>query len=90
MKVVENSPQNARNCTNNKNKIFGHMPPNPLTTVRSFAARNMTVRDMYTENPLKFYSCPPPLRNPAYALATVLVRGTTVLHSINKVISAMN
>ena len=29
MKVVENSPQNARNCTIFKNFLGGGMPPNP-------------------------------------------------------------
>ena len=41
MKVVENSPQNARNCTIFKNFLGGACPQTPLATAHSFAARNM-------------------------------------------------
>ena len=62
MKVVENSPQNARNCTIFKKILVGGggMPPNP-------PSKGSQLRGMYIQNPKKFYSCPPPLRNPAYA-----------------------
>ena len=67
MKVVENSPQNARNCTIFKNFLGGACPQTPLATARSFAARDMPLRAMYTPNPQNFKVGPPPLRNPAYA-----------------------
>ena len=64
MKVVENSLQNARNCTIFKNFLGGACPQTPLTKTRSFAAR-----DMYIQNHRNFKVAPPPLRNPAYAPA---------------------
>ena len=70
MKVVENSPQNARNCT--ILKIFlgggGACPQTPIAKARSFAACDMTLRGMYIRNLQKFkVGTPPPMRNPAYA-----------------------
>ena len=62
MKVVENSPQNTRNCTIIKKFLGGACPQTPLAKARSFAAR-----DMYIQNPRNFKVGPPPLRNPAYA-----------------------
>ena len=59
-KVVENSPQNARNCTIFKNFLGGACPQTPLATARSFAARDIKI-------PKNFRVGPPPLRNPAYA-----------------------
>ena len=67
MKVVENSPQNARNCTIFKNFLGGHAPKPPITKARSFAALDMPLRGMYIQNPRNFKVGPPPLRNPAYA-----------------------
>ena len=67
MKVVENSPQNARNCTIFKNFLGGVCPQTPLAKARSFAARDMPLRGMYIQNPKNFKVGPPPLRNPAYA-----------------------
>ena len=67
MKVVENSPQNARNCTILKNFLGGACPQTPLSMARSFAARDMPLRGMYIQNPKNFKVGPPPLRNPAYA-----------------------
>ena len=67
MKVVENSPQNARNCTIFKNFLGGAYPQTPLTKARSFAARDMSLRGMYIQNPTNFKVGPPPMRNPAYA-----------------------
>ena len=70
MKVVENSPQNARNCTIFKNFLGGACPQTPLTTARSYAARDMPLCGMYIQFPKKkFVGPPPPLRNPAYASA---------------------
>ena len=66
MKVVENSPQNARNCTILKNFLGGACPQTPLIMARSFAARDMKLRGMYSPNPNNFMLAPP-LRNPAYA-----------------------
>ena len=43
MKVVENSPQNARNCTIFKNFLGGACPQTPLAMARSFAARGMYI-----------------------------------------------
>ena len=60
MKVVESSPQNARNCTVFLNFLGGTCSQTPLATARSFAAR-----DMHTQNP-KNFKLGPPLRNPAY------------------------
>ena len=62
MKVVENSPQNARNFTIIKKFFRGACPQTPLAKARSFAARGM-----YTQNSRNFKVGPPPLRNPAYA-----------------------
>ena len=69
MKVVENSPQNARNCTIFKNFLGGACPQTPLATARSFAARDMPLCGMYIQLPKYFGIGPPPLRNPAYAPA---------------------
>ena len=66
MKVVENSPQNARNCTIFKNFLGGACTQTPLAKARSFATRNMPLRGMYIDNPRNF-KVGPPLRNPAYA-----------------------
>ena len=63
MKVVENSPQNARNCTNFKIFLRGHMPPTPLAKAHSFAARDMPLRGMYhwrIEGGAKGALAPPP------------------------------
>ena len=60
MKVVENSPQNARNCTIFKNFLGGACPQTPLTKARSFAARDMPLRGMYIQNPQNFKVGPPP------------------------------
>ena len=65
MNVVENSPQNARNCTIFTNFLGGAYPQTPLAEARSFAARGM-----YNQNPKNFKIGPPPLRNPAYAPAS--------------------
>ena len=64
MKVVENSPQNARNCTIFKNFLGGAFPQTPLTKARSFAARDMPLRGMYIKIP-EILKLGPPLRNPA-------------------------
>ena len=60
MKVVENSPQNARNCTIFKNFLGGACPQTPLSKARSFAARDMPLRGMYIQNPRNFKVGPPP------------------------------
>ena len=67
MKVVENSPQNARNCTILKKFLVGACPQTPLATARSFAACDMRLCGMYSQNPQNFQIGSPPLRNPAYA-----------------------
>ena len=54
MKVVENSPQNAQNCTIFKNFLEGACPQTPLAKARSFAARDMPLRGMYIQNQTKF------------------------------------
>ena len=61
MKVVENSPQNARNCIISKKISWGPCPQTSLTTARSFAARACI-----SKFPPKIIVAPP-LRNPAYA-----------------------
>ena len=66
MKVVENSPQNARNCTILKNFLGESCPQTPLATARSFAARDMPFCGRYIQLPKKIL-VGPPLRNPAYA-----------------------
>ena len=78
MKVVENSPQNARNCTIFKNFLGAACPQTPLAKARSFAARDMPLCGMYIQNPYNFKVGPPPLRNPAYAPVYVyqIVYGT--------------
>ena len=60
MKVDENSPQNARNCTISKKISWGGMPPNPPN-------KGSQLRAMYIQIPRNFKVGPPPLRNPAYA-----------------------
>ena len=72
MKVAENSPQNARNCTIFKKILGGACPQTPLAKARSFAARDMPLRGMDIQNPRNFKVGPPPLRNPAYAPALSL------------------
>ena len=59
MKVVENNPQNARNCTIFKNFLGGAYP-------QSHGSRHAASRHVYPKSQ-NFYSWPPPLRNPAYA-----------------------
>ena len=54
MEVVENCPQNARNCTILKKFIGGACPQTPLAKARSFAASDMPLRGMYIHNPRKF------------------------------------
>ena len=49
VKVVENSLQNARNCTIFLNFLGEACPQTPLATARSFAARDMTLRGMYIQ-----------------------------------------
>ena len=67
MKVVENSPQNARNCTIYKKlSWWGACPQTPLAKARRFAARDMPLRVMYIQNPRNFKVGPHPMRNPAY------------------------
>ena len=61
MKVVENNPQNARNCTILKNFLGGACPQTPLTKARSFAARDMPRSGMYIQNPRILKLGPPPL-----------------------------
>ena len=60
MKVVENSPQNARNCTIFKNFLGGACPQTPLAKARSFATRDMPLRGMYIPIPKNFKVGPPP------------------------------
>ena len=60
MKVVENSPQNARNCTIFKKFLGGPCPQTPLAKACSFAAHNMALRGMYIQNPRNFKVGPPP------------------------------
>ena len=64
MKVVENSPQNSRNCTIFFNVLEGACPQTPLAKARSFAARDMPACISKIPEILKLP--PPPLRNPAY------------------------
>ena len=59
MKVVENSPQNPRNCTIFKKILGGACPQTPLAEARSFAARDMPLRGMYIQNPGNFKVGPP-------------------------------
>ena len=80
MKVVENSPQNARNCTIFKNFLGGACPQTPLEKARSFAARDMTLCGMYNQNHTNFKVGPPPLRNPAYAPVDTIVTRMTLAH----------
>ena len=60
MKVVENSPRNARNCTIFKNFLGGACPQTPLAKARSFAARDMPLRGMYIQIPRNCKVGPPP------------------------------
>ena len=67
MKVVENSPQNPRNCTIFKNFLGGACPQTPLAKARSFAACISKISEILKLGP------PPPLRNPAYAPANRII-----------------
>ena len=58
--MVENSPQNARNCTIYKNFLGGACPQTPLAKARSFAARDMPLCSMYIKNHKNFKVGPPP------------------------------
>ena len=56
MKVVENSPQNARNCTIFKNFLGGACPQPPTPS------KGSQLRGMYIQNPRNFkVGAPPPL-----------------------------
>ena len=66
-KVVENSLQNAGNCTISKKFLGAACPQTHQTKARSFAARDMPLRGMYIQNPRNFKVGPHPLRDPAYA-----------------------
>ena len=77
MKVFENSPQNARNCTIFKNFLGGACPQTPLAKARSFAARDMPLCGMYIQDPRNFKVGPPPLTNPAYAPASAVIHEIT-------------
>ena len=69
MKVVENSPQNVRNCTFIKNFLGGGMPPNPPSKGSQLrCSRHAASWHVYTKFK-KFESWASPLRNPAYAPA---------------------
>ena len=65
MKVVENNPQNARNCSIFKNFLGGACPQTPLAKARSFATCRFAA--CISKIPEIFKLGPPPLRNPAYA-----------------------
>ena len=60
MEVVENSPQNARNCTIFKKNLGGACPQTLLAKARSFAARDMPLCVIYIQNPRNFKVRPPP------------------------------
>ena len=59
MKVVENSPQNARNYTIFKNFLGGACPQTPMATARDMPTLSLKI--------FFFKLSPLPLRNPAYA-----------------------
>ena len=65
LKVVENSPQNSRNCTIFKNFLGGACPQTPLEQARSFATFGFAACIFKIPEISKLG--PPPLRNPAYA-----------------------
>ena len=69
MKVVENIPQNARNCTTFKNFLVGggHPPKPPINGSQLRCSRHAANHGMYIHNHKYFIVGPPPLRNPAYA-----------------------
>ena len=74
MKVVENSPQNARNCTIFLKISWGACPQTPLAKARSFAACISKITEILKMGP-------PPLRNPAYAPETMTHQYTVnVIH----------
>ena len=60
MKVAENSPQNARNCTIFKNLLGGGMPPNPPSKGSQLrCSRHAASRHVYPKSQ-KFKVGPPP------------------------------
>ena len=75
MKVVENIPQNARNCIISKNFLEGgeggHAPKNPRKKGSQFrCSRHDAYRHVYPKSQF-FKSWAPLLRNPAYASGTI-------------------
>ena len=68
MKVVDNSPQNARNCTIYKKFLGGACPAQTsLATSRSFADRDMPQAACKPKIQKKNKVGPPPLGSPVYA-----------------------
>ena len=87
MKVVENSPQNARNCTIFKIFLGGACPQTPLAKARSFAARDMPLRGMYIQNPGNFKVGPPPLEKSCIRPCIRVTYFYTLLLGTNAIIS---
>ena len=86
MKVVENSPQNARNGTIFKNFLGGPCPQTPLAKARSFAARDMPLRGMYIQNHRNFKVGPPPPEKSCIRPCTIRIICITTFIFINLII----
>ena len=78
MKVVENSPQNARNYTILKNFLGGSCPQTPIATARDMPA--LSPKNFKVGPP------PPPLRNPAYAPVVNVV----IIECLTQIMSYMH
>ena len=76
MKVVENSPQNARNCTISKKFLRSAWTETPIAIAR----------DMPTLSPKNFKVGPPPLRNPADAPVVNVV----IIECLTQIMSYMH
>ena len=66
MKVVENNPQNARNCTFFKNFLGGHAPKPPYQRLAASLLATCRFAACISKIP-EILKLGPPLRNPAYA-----------------------
>ena len=67
MKVAENSPQNARNCTILKQFLGRHAPKPPYQRLAALLLATWRFAACISKIPEILKLGPPPLRNPAYA-----------------------
>ena len=73
VKVVENSPQNARNCAIFKIFLGGACPQTPLAKARSCELATCRFAACISKIP-EILKLGPPVRNPAYAPAIACIK----------------